>query len=545
MRVDEQEEDVTGGSGSLSRRSFLGRGLAAGAAISLPRLPGALAASRSSGARCTVPSFRTSLSVSPFTEAVLKQVSLKDGKLTAKSVAEVQRLYFADAATEIYQRVATLKLAATGDGECGWALGLERARLARDLGVPFNPELGLWAVYGDASAYQQPPDFSDYPSIRLPGPWISLTLAQMEVALRQYGALVARQVLATGVRVNYWDLGNEVDSGIAGVTVMPFFPDTTYQAPNAVDPAIGTMTTYELITMPESERIAWSQAHLWPYVGKLLLATAEGIRSVDRSARFSTHISHFGNKTPAVQIAFWESVTGVGYLPDQLGTSYYPTEGKTTDGPIDTWAWLKQTAAALTRAHKRQMFIAEYGYPSAVMQPPYIFNDAVNGYPLTPQGQHDFTRDLVEWGYTSGQLAGIRPWAPDYCTNPGWAPMGWFDVSGTTATAKPALHAINEALAGHPCATPTGHLVVHVERTSDGRGGLVVLLRASAGAFDGLTVQLLRGRHVVATRRVRRVGTASLQIVLKPHERRLRAGVYTLTVRRAGRMLVVRKVRVS
>jgi hypothetical protein len=544
MRVDQQHEDVAS-SASLSRRSFLGRGLAAGAAIALPRLPGASAASRSPGGRCAVPGFRTSLSVSPFTETVLKTVSLKDGKLTAKSVAELQRLYFADTATEVYQRIATRKLAPQGDGECGWALGLERARLARDLGVPFNPELGLWAVYGDASAYQQPPDFSDYPGIRLPGPWTSLTLAQMEVALRQYGALVARQILATGVRVNYWDLGNEVDSGVAGVAVMPFFPDSTYQAPNAVDPAIGTMTTYELITMPESERIAWSKAHLWPYVGKLLLATAEGIRSVDRSARFSTHISHFGNKTPAVQIAFWESVTSVGYLPDQLGTSYYPTEGKTTDGPVDTWAWLKQTAAALTRAHKRQMFIAEYGYPSAVMQPPYIFNDAVNGYPLTPQGQHDFTRDLVEWGYTSGQLAGLRPWAPDYCTNSGWTPMSWFDVSGATATAKPALHAIQAALAGHPCATPVGHLVVHVEAAGHGSRGLVVELRTSTGTFEDLTVQLQRGSHLIATRTVRRVGSAWERLVLKPHKGRLPAGGYTLTVRRGGRTLVLRKVRVS
>ena len=50
----------------------------------------------------------------------------------------------------------------------------------------------------------------------LPGPWNTLTLEQMERALRQYGALVARQLLGTGVRVNYRDLGNEVDWGVAG-----------------------------------------------------------------------------------------------------------------------------------------------------------------------------------------------------------------------------------------------------------------------------------------------------------------------------------------
>jgi hypothetical protein len=51
-----------------------------------------------------------------------------------------------------------------------------------------------------------------------------LTLAQMESALRQYGALAARPLLATGVRVNYWDLGNEVDWGVAGIVVQGLDP---------------------------------------------------------------------------------------------------------------------------------------------------------------------------------------------------------------------------------------------------------------------------------------------------------------------------------
>jgi hypothetical protein len=123
--------------------------------------------------------------------------------------------------------------------------------------------------------------------------------------------------------------------------------------------------------------------------------------------------------------------------------------------------------------------------------------------------------------------------------------MSWFDVSGSTATAKPALHAIQEALAGHPCATPAGRLIVHVEPAARGARGLVVRLRASTGSVGELTVQLLRGRHLLATRTVRRVGTAWEQTVLKPPERRLPAGAYTVTVRRGRKTLVVRKVRVS
>lgn len=175
----------------------------------------------------------------------------------------MQRLFNGRGATEVFVRVATLKHAKSGDAEFGFAHAIQRARLARDLGMPLNPELGLWAVYGDIRS-QPAPDFSDYPSIQLPGPWTSLTLAQMQRALRRYGALVARQLLSTGVRVNYWDLGNEVDYGVAGVAVRSFDP-TGYSPPGAVDPAIGQMTVLQLLLMPEADRIAWLQQHLWPY----------------------------------------------------------------------------------------------------------------------------------------------------------------------------------------------------------------------------------------------------------------------------------------
>ncbi len=435
----------------LTRRKFLGQGLQTGAALALPSLSVLAPSAHALAPACAAPNFRNSLSISPFAETVLSECALSDGVSTARSLAELQRLFNRHGATETYMRIATLKHANQGDDELGWARGLERARLSRDLGMPFNPELGLWAQYGDGSYYQQPPDFKNYPSIRLPGPWTSLTLEQMLPIMRQYGELVARQILGTGVRVNYWDLGNEVESGVAGVTVRPLFPDSSYKPPDKVDPQIGTMSTAALVTMPESERIAWSKKHLWPYVGRLLRATAQGIRSVDRSAKFSTHISAFGQRTPAVQVAFWESCKSVGYLPDLLGSSYYPTDGKSTDGPMNTLAFMKGIGQDLKARFARQLFIAEYGYPSAMMPPPYPFNDTVHGYPQTPAGQADFTHDFVAWGVRTGVLAGLRPWAPDYCTSSGWEPMSWFTLSGKLARSKPALKAVQAVVGRKRC----------------------------------------------------------------------------------------------
>ena len=526
----------------LSRRSLLKGALAGGAALTLPAVAAQAGSALSIGGLCPPSDFRTSLSVStPFSEQVLATLALTDGEVTAHTLRELQLLYNRHGATEIYHRIATKKPAVN-------ASGVDRARFARDLKMPFNPELGLFGSYGDAATYQDPPDFSDYPSIRTPGPWTSLTIEQMLPPMRQYGALAAREILNTGVRVEYWDLGNEVENGISGVTVYPFFPVTNYQAPNNVDPQIGTMSTAELIALPEDQRIAWCQAHLWPYVGRLLGAAAEGIRSVVPNARFSTHISDFGQRSPAVQLAFWETVKGVGYMPDLFGTSYYPTDGRTDLGASDRVAWLHGIATGLHSRYGRQMFIAEYAYPSGLMQPPYIFNDTVPGYPQNPTGQHDFTRDLVAWGVQSGLLAGIRPWAPDYCTNSGWEPMNWFSPSGSIATAKPALHAIQEALASHarPCTSTTSipgvQLITRFYGRRHERGGLLVRLNTTSGTLNGLNVQLRRGRRIVASIAVGNIGVTPRDVVLRHHGPRLGAGRYELIVAEHGRTLIRRAI---
>lgn len=418
-----------------SRRAFLGGAAALGAAVALPAWP---AVAKTAGDHQHRGGFRVSLSVSPVTEAVLGSLSLTDGRRTAGTVRGVQRLFNGHGATEVFVRVATRKNARSGDAEYGFSRAIERARLARDLGMPLNSELGLWAVYGDIRS-QPAPDFSDYPSIQLPGPWASLTLPQMERALRHYGALVARQILSTGVRVNYWDLGNEVDYGVAGVAVKSFDP-TGYSPPDAVDPAIGQMTVLQLLVMPEADRIAWLQQHLWPYVGRLLAAVAQGVRSVDRTAKFSTHITSIAVQDATFSIAFWEAMNQAGYHPDQFGTSFYPTNGD----PGDRRTVFLDIAAALQRRFGRKLFFAEFGYPSGLMGPPFAWNTTQAGYPQTPDGQFRYLRDLVIAAVETGAVGGIRPWGPDYClASGGWAPMSLFTEDGV---AKPALTAIQDGL---------------------------------------------------------------------------------------------------
>ena len=395
--------------------------------------------------------FRVSLSVSPFAEQMFRAgMVFTDGKMTAQTTYELQKMFNVHGANEVYARISTRHQYTPGNGDHSLNRGLERAALAKALGLAFNPEIGLFKAYGDVTC-QPPPDFSDYHELKAPGEWTSLTLDQMLPILRSYGALVAREILNTGVKVRIWDLGNEVEYGFAGVAIQPASPQACastegagwYKAPDAIDHSIGKMNFLQLSRMPEAERIRWLGAHLWPYEAKMFVAVAEGIRAIEPSARFSTHLSGVSAVLPGQGLAFYKAMRDGGFIPDELGFSFYPTSGH-KNSP-DAFKAFKATAIAVQRELKRPVFIAEYSYPSAKMGAPFVWNTEVEGYPLTPEGQAAFTRDLVAWGAQSGVLSGIRPWAPDLA-GPGWGPMSFFDLKGKTAIARPGLEAIVDSL---------------------------------------------------------------------------------------------------
>jgi arabinogalactan endo-1,4-beta-galactosidase len=390
--------------------------------------------------------FRVSLSVSPFTEMVLNAgTSYTDGAITAATVEGVQRLFVSHGSNEVYARIATTQKYRIGNGDHSMDRGLQLARMAAALHLPLNPELGLFNIYGDIRC-QPAPDFSDYPAIQLPGPWASLTVDQMLAALRVYGAAAARQILATDVQVRIWDLGNETEFGTAGVAVKPSpgsCDDTAggknwYRAPDAVDPAIGKMASQALMLMPENKRIAWLAEHIWPHEARMLAAVAEGIRSVDPRARFSTHVSGVASVQPTFAVAFFQAMKQGGFAADELGASYYPTSSAF---PPDRLQAFQDMAKAAQHELGRPVFIAEFGYPAARMQGMFPWNATVAGYPETADGQANFVRDLVAWGKHEKVLSGIRPWAPDLSA-PGWAPMSLFEREGRVVKPRPAMDAL-------------------------------------------------------------------------------------------------------
>lgn len=396
------------------------------------------------GGGSATPAFRLALSVSPFSGTLVAGGAVfSDGTTTAKDVASLEAMLVAHGGNEVFARISTEKDPTTAPDDHSEATGLARAALAKSLGLPFNPELGLWSHYGDIGC-EPGPDFSAYPSIQLPGPWSTLTVDQMIPALHDYGALVAKDIVATGAVVNFWDVGNEIDLGVAGVAPQGFNCAIPSPAPDGVDPAIGKQTVVALLQDAEPDRIAWLTAHVWPHEARLLAAARAGILSVVPDARFATHMSQSHSATFA--LAFYTAMSDGGFAPDQLGFSFYPS----SNDAADRVAAFKDTVTAVHAKFGRPVFLAEVAYPAAPMTTGAYatWNHPLPSYPVGVEGQAAFLRDLASWGPSAG-LSGVRPWAPEVFL-PGWGGFALFDASsGPVATARKGLDALRDGVM-HP-----------------------------------------------------------------------------------------------
>lgn len=403
-------------------------------------------------------SFRAALCLDSWAEVMFGAgFTFSDGGAVARSPRDLQELYCHRGGTEMFAFVSTERSKSKEGEDRSLGAALRRARLAAEIGLPFNPQFGLFATYGDVR-FQPPPCFEEYPELgERARDWDALDLGGKEEVLRLYGRLVAEEVLATGARVDVWDVGNEVDFGVAGVALRPFGPGTVaagddfpgaggteqYRPPDEVSPAIGAMTVAELMSMPEDEAAGWLAENLWPSEGRLLAAFASGVRQVQPGARFSTHLSN--SWRPQLALAFWRGVEAGGYVPDEVGCSFYPG-----GHGGDSLSRFQQTVGLLWDELGKETFVAEYASAAAPIPeglPWAMLGHEVDGYERTEAGQHDLLAEVISWG-RGNHVSGLRYWAPGLAL-PVWQELCLFrsGSSGRDLVARPAIGAFAEALA--------------------------------------------------------------------------------------------------
>lgn len=397
--------------------------------------------------------FRNALSVSPFTDAMFRAgYTFEDEQGNkASDIEELQKLFVKHGSSEVFVRIATArKRYSLEASDHSLDTGLECARLAAKFGLPLNPEIALFKYYGDVSG-QPAPDFSEYPEIKATKPWEQLTIDEMTALLRQYGELVAKELMATGAEINVWDIGNEVDFGIAGIAIQPFLHGIEsemgldwYRAPDAVNPEIGKQSATSLSKMGNEGLIKWLETNLWPYQAKLMNAVREGILKADTHAKFSTHIALSTNTDFAV--AFYKAMLENGFKLDIAGLSFYPSSSAEPKNRLEAF---KNTVKTINSDTGLPVFIAEYAYPAYpegyIAVGPYLnWNNKVGNYGTNIEGQEALLRDMTSWGIKNG-MCGIRPWAPELVTN-GWKEFSIFSAEGFTARALPVIDSISKGL---------------------------------------------------------------------------------------------------
>ena len=403
--------------------------------------------------------FRVALSLSPFT---LNQFdagyTFVVGNDTAKTPKELQQIYMNQGATEMYVRLATKRhktykadgtLDNTTDGKKDENANvhtfdqvMQTCRIAKELNIPINPEVMCAYIYMDMDGTQAPRFYkSDYPELYANptfarimqngnAKWEDLSLDDICTVLEIYGEFVGDSILATGVTVNNWNLGNEANFGFAGIGI---------GTPNSFDRKLakaGPMKRF----MSSLFGVWWLKKHVWKYEAQTLAAVQRGIRKsyekagIDASdVKFSTHIATVV-ATPRACASFFTYMTEHGYDMQTAGISYYPSAPAMS---FNKWKLYTKTVTRINKKCGLPVFIGEFSYPSQDMVGPFAgWNAQLGNYKKDQQGQADIYADVIAWGKTHG-LIGIRYWAPDYEGE--WYPMSMFEFKDKVGKAKLVL----------------------------------------------------------------------------------------------------------
>ena len=238
-----------------------------------------------------------------------------------------------------------------------------------------------------------------------PPEWGGLSVEETAEKLGCYCRETTRYFLDQGLIIDLYDLGNEIERGIAG-----FFLGDRIQIPEGVD---------------IQKDIKWMRDNVWKTEAVLLTAAAEGVRQADSNAKINLHGSCFalgaGNR---LLKGFYQAMADFGVPYDVAGVSYYwdtvhiydhgtlAAEKESSDEAYFKTAECREFVEFITHTLGKRFLFSEFVYPCYRPENRRAGEDI--GYPYTPQGQADWMRDFLKTVMETPEISGCIYFYPEY-----------------------------------------------------------------------------------------------------------------------------------
>ena len=248
-----------------------------------------------------------------------------------------------------------------------------------------------------------------------PAQWKKLPAGKKLAAIEAYSESVVRQMAKSGVHIDTFEIGNEIDFGICG--------------------------EFEEL-WPRRVSMEFMRQRVWPRMVPILKAAQAGVLKARPKAKFILHLAQWNKVTYC--IAFWRAMIAAGVRLDCPGLSYFPSSAKKAEER--QVRYLRVQVAKIVAALHKPVLICETGYPATAKFGGQFaaWNHPAAGYPLSDAGQARWIADFVAVIRSDPNFAGVFYWSPEWYGGGLWDAFALFDAHGV---ARPGVRSFAAATA--------------------------------------------------------------------------------------------------
>jgi len=227
-----------------------------------------------------------------------------------------------------------------------------------------------------------------------PAAWRGLSVDETARAVEEYCYETARYFAERGLRIELYEIGNEIQWGILG-----FRPGERVALPAGVHVC---------------NSIGWLRTNVWNVEAKLLKAAIAGVHRANPEAATVVHITGLECSPGDVLVTgFFEAMVEQGVPFDHAGLSLlYPIPEGWALSRYGKLQWFQRLDDAIEAiaALGKGVIICECGYP---MAPAEEAARPMPDYPYSPDGQAAWVRDHLRYFSNNRSVKGFFYWYPD------------------------------------------------------------------------------------------------------------------------------------